>query len=157
MKWEELGNQPCSIARTIAVIGDRWTMMILRDCFNGSKRFDEFQNSLGISRTIVTHRLSLLLEEGVLKKLPYQEKPLRYEYKLTEKGLDLYPILMSMFRWGDKHYAEEAGPPLLFQHTTCGHEFNSVLCCGACGDEITPHDVKVTAGPGLKGKYPTRK
>ena len=152
MKWEDLGGQPCSVARTTAVIGDRWTVMILRDCFNGSRRFDEFQTSLGISRTIVTDRLSLLVDEGVLVKAPYQEKPVRYEYRLTEKGLDLYPILMFMFRWGDKHYATKEGPPLLFRHKTCGHDFHAVLSCSACDQVLNPREVEVRAGPGLKNR-----
>lgn len=150
MKWEDLADQPCSVARTIAIIGDRWTMMIIRDCFNGSRRFDEFQVSLGISRTIVTDRLNLLVEEGVLTKVPYQEKPIRYEYRLTEKGLDLYPILLSMFSWGDRYYATKEGPPLLFRHKTCGHDFHSKVCCSECDQELKPREVEVRAGPGLK-------
>ncbi len=157
MKWEDLGDEPCSIARTVAVIGDRWTMMILRDCFNGSRRFDQFQESLGISRSIVTDRLSLLVDEGVLLKTPYQEKPLRYEYRLTGKGLDLYPILMSMFRWGDKYYATEAGPPLFFRHKTCGHDFHSVIVCSECNGELNPREVEARAGPGLKARFARKK
>ncbi len=157
MRWEDLGDEPCSVARTIAVIGDRWTMMILRDCFNGSKRFDQFQESLRISRAIVTDRLTLLVQEGVLAKTLYQEKPLRYEYRLTDKGLDLYPILISMFRWGDKYYAGDGGPPLLFRHKTCGHDFHSVLACSVCNGELNPREVEVRAGPGLKPRRAQKK
>lgn len=157
MKWEDLSDQTCSVARTIAVIGDRWTMMILRDCFNGSRRFDQFQESLGISRAIVNDRLSLLVREGVLVKTPYQDKPLRHEYRLTGKGLDLYPILMSMFRWGDKYYANAGGPPLLFHHKTCGHDFHSVVVCSECNGELTPREVDVRSGPGLKPRRAGRK
>jgi len=150
MKWEDLGNEACSVARTISVIGDRWTMLMLRNCFNGMRRFDAFQADLGISRTIVTDRLALLVKEGVLVKVPYQQKPVRYEYRLTEKGLDLYPVLMSMFRWGDKYYAGKSGPPLLFHHKTCGDDFHAVLTCSACSNELVPREVAVRAGPGLK-------
>ncbi|MBP9231278.1 MAG: helix-turn-helix transcriptional regulator, partial [Phenylobacterium sp.] len=91
MKWEDLADQPCSIARSVAVIGDRWTLMILRDAFLGVRRFEAFQTRLGISRTIITERLKLLVEEGVLAKVPYQDRPVRHEYRLTQKGMDLYP------------------------------------------------------------------
>lgn len=150
MKWDDLADQPCSVARTISVIGDRWTMLILRDCFNGAKRFDQFQASLGISRTIVTDRLSRLVEEGVLAKRAYQDRPLRHEYRLTEKGLGLYPVLLSMFRWGDTYYAGKKGPPVLFHHKTCGHDFRPVPVCSECGEELDPRQVEVRAGPGLK-------
>src|SRR3954469_14636070 len=89
MKWDALRDEPCSVARTVAVIGDRWTLMILRDCFLGVRRFEDFQARLGISRTITTERLKTLVDEGVLRKVAYQDRPTRYEYRLTDKGLDL--------------------------------------------------------------------
>lgn len=113
MKWDELAAQPCSVARSVAVIGDRWTLMILRDCFLGVRRFEGFQARLGISRTIIAERLKLLVDEGVLRKIPYQEHPVRHEYRLTQKGLDLHPVIMAVVAWGDRHYAGESGPPLL--------------------------------------------
>lgn len=157
MKWEDLGDQPCSVSRTIAVIGDRWTLLILRDCFNGVRRFDDFQSRLGISRTIVTDRLTLLVREGVLKRVLYQQRPDRHEYRLTEKGLDLHPILMALFRWGDKHYASKAGPPLLFRHKTCGHDFHAMTTCSACGDELKPREVEARPGPGLPASRRARR
>ena len=120
MKRDDLKDQPCSMARTVAVIGDRWTLMLLRDCFLGVRRFDTFQERLGISRTIIAERLKLLVDEGVLARVRYQDRPPRDEYRLTPKGFDLYPVVMSIVHWGNRHYAGEAGPPMLHRQRTCG-------------------------------------
>jgi DNA-binding HxlR family transcriptional regulator len=148
MKWDDLADQPCSVARTVAVIGDRWTLMILRDCFLGVRRFEDFQARLGISRTITAERLKALVDEGVLKKIPYQDRPLRYEYRLTDKGLDLYPVMMAVVNFGDRHYAGEAGPPLLHRHKTCGCDFQPVMTCSECREPLTAREVETRAGPG---------
>lgn len=149
MKWDDLAEEPCSVARSLAVIGDRWTLMILRDCFLGVRRFEAFQARLGISRTIVADRLKLLVEEGVLRKAPYQETPVRHEYRLTEKGFDLYPVVMAIVNWGDRHYAGEAGPPILHRHRACGCDFHAVMTCSACGEPVGARDVEVRPGPGF--------
>lgn len=146
MKWEDLADQPCSVARSTAVIGDRWTLMILRDCFLGVRRFEAFQARLGISRTIIAARLKLLTEEGVLRKVPYQENPLRHEYRLTAKGLDLYPVVMAIVHWGDRHYADERGPPILHRHKACGCDFHPVQTCSACGEPVSARDGETRAG-----------
>ena len=149
MKWEELSDQPCSISRALAVIGERWTLMILRDCFLGVRRFEIFQRRLGVSRTIVTDRLVLLVEEGVLERRAYQDKPVRHEYRLTPKGLDLYPVVMAIAHFGDAYYAGEAGAPLLRRHKTCGCDFHPVQVCSACGQEIKAKAVEVRAARGF--------
>lgn len=150
MKWEDLSAQECSISRTLAVIGDRWTLMILRDCFLGIRRFEGFQARLGISRTIVTDRLKLLTAEGVLSKTAYQDRPTRYEYRLTDKGLQLHPVLMAIVHWGDRNYAGEAGPPVLHRHKACGHDFHPVMTCSECGEPVTAREVDAhrVRGPG---------
>ncbi|WP_340647477.1 helix-turn-helix domain-containing protein [Phenylobacterium sp.] len=148
MKWEDLADQPCSIARSVAVIGDRWTLMILRDAFLGVRRFEAFQTRLGISRTIITARLKLLVDEGVLAKIPYQDRPVRHEYRLTQKGLDLYPVVMSIVHWGDRHYAGDAGAPLLHRHKTCGCDFAPVMTCSECHAPVGAREVETRAGPG---------
>ena len=102
MKWEEIGEQPCSVARTLSVLGDRWTMLILRNAFMGIRRFDDFQRSLGLTRHVLSERLKRLVEHEILVKVPYVERQERFEYQLTEKGLDLYPIILSMVQWADK-------------------------------------------------------
>ena len=148
MKWDDLADQPCSIARSVAVIGDRWTLMILRDAFLGVRRFEAFQTRLGISRTIITERLKLLVDEGVLTKVPYQDRPVRHEYRLTQKGLDLYPVVMAIVHWGDRHYAGEAGAPLLHRHKTCGCDFAPVMTCSECHAPVGAREVETRAGPG---------
>ena len=146
MKWDDLADQPCSVARSTAVIGDRWTLMILRDCFLGVRRFEVFQDRLGISRTIIADRLKLLTDEGVLKKVAYQARPVRHEYRLTEKGLDLYPVILAIVSWGDRHYADERGPPILRRHKACGCDFQPVMSCSECGEAVGAREVEARPG-----------
>jgi DNA-binding HxlR family transcriptional regulator len=150
MKWEDLASEPCSVARTVAVIGDRWTLLILRDCFLGVRRFEAFQARLGISRTIIAERLKLLVDEGVLTKVAYQDRPPRHEYRLTEKGLALHPVIMAVVHWGDQFYGAEAGAPLLHRHKACGHDFHPVMTCSECGEAVGPRDVEPHPGPGAR-------
>jgi DNA-binding HxlR family transcriptional regulator len=146
MRWHELNQQSCSVARTVSVIGDRWTILILRDCFLRVRRFDEFQERLGITRHILAGRLRKLVRLKILKRVPYQIKPKRYEYRLTERGLALHPVLLALAHWGDAHMAP-CGKPVLFEHR-CGHVFDPLVTCSACGETVTPHDVRVRPGPG---------
>lgn len=153
MKWDALSEEPCSVARTVAVIGDRWTLMILRDCFLGVRRFEDFQARLGISRTITAARLKGLVDEGVLRKVAYQDRPTRFEYRLTDKGHDLYPVIMAVVNFGDRHYAgpqgrEGAGPPLIHRHKACGCDFHPVMTCSECHAPLGARDVETRAGPG---------
>jgi DNA-binding HxlR family transcriptional regulator len=143
MRWENLAREDCSLARTLAVIGDRWTLMILRDAFLRVRRFDDFEKSLRIARRVLSERLALLVEEGILAKVPYQERPARHEYRLTEKGLELYPAILALVHWGDRHYAGKKGPPIVHTHLKCGHDFRSVLACSECGEALTARDVAV--------------
>lgn len=147
MKWDELADQQCSIARSLAVIGDRWTLMILSDFFLGATRFEQLRARLQISRTIIANRLQLLVDEGVLLKKPYQQQPIRYEYKLTSKGRELYPIVMSIVHWGDKHYTDEAGPPILHTHKTCGCDFVPVMTCSECTQPLEPRETSARKRP----------
>lgn len=147
MKWEELSLQRCSVARTLAVIGDRWTLMILRDCFLGVRRFEAFQERLGISRSIVADRLKRLVEEGVLRREAYQNHPARHEYRLTEKGLALHPVMMAVVSWGDAFYAGPDGPPVTHRHKPCGHEFRPVTTCSECGEALSAREVEVIGTP----------
>ena len=156
MRWNELSLERCSIARTIAVIGDRWTLLILRDCFLRIRRFDDFETRLGITRHILADRLKKLVEAGVLAKKPYGERPVRHEYRLTQKGLDLYPVLMSIVHWGDIHTAGDAGRPMLHQHLDCGHPFDPMLTCSVCRQEVDPRAVRTLPGPGARQQLPNR-
>jgi DNA-binding HxlR family transcriptional regulator len=148
MRWNELADERCSIARTVSVIGDRWTLLILRDFFLGIRRFEAFEARLGITRHVLADRLRKLVDEGVLKKVPYHDRQVRYEYRLTQKGLDLYPVLMGIVHWGDTYMAGDEGRPLLHRHLTCGHNFDPVLVCSVCRQPVEPREVRVAPGPG---------
>ena len=150
MQWSDLDRQPCSLSRTLSVIGDRWTLLILRDCFLKVRRFDDFQSRLGIGRPILADRLRTLVDAGVLTKVAYQDNPIRHEYRLTGKGLDLYPVIMAIVHWGDMHMAGEAGRPLLHRHVACGHVFDPVQVCSECAEPLDPRQVEVVAGPGAR-------
>ena len=152
MRWDELDKQPCSVARTLAVIGDRWTLMILRDCFLGVRRFDIFEQRLGITRHVLSNRLRKLVEYDVLTKTPYQQQPLREEYRLTERGLDLHPIVLALVSWGDKHMADERGAPLLHSHNKCGQIMHPVKVCSECHEPINARDIKIEIGPDWIGE-----
>ncbi|OYU69101.1 MAG: transcriptional regulator [Alphaproteobacteria bacterium PA2] len=149
MKWDDLAAQPCSVARTAAVIGDRWTLLILRDCFLGVKRFADFQARLGIARSIVTARLNLLVEEGVLVRQPYQALPARYEYRLTDKGMDLHDIVLAIVAWGDRWQSGPEGPPYWRRHKACGCDFRPMTVCSVCSEVVTARDVEIRENEGL--------
>lgn len=151
MKWEEIDQLPCSIARTLSVIGDRWTALIVREAFMGVRRFEALQKGLGITRHRLSDRLERLIEEGVMERRPYQDNPPRFEYRLTEKGRDLYPIILMMRKWGDTWMAGEAGPPTLLRHNTCGHIVQPKLVCSECNEPISPFDITPLPGPGIAG------
>jgi DNA-binding HxlR family transcriptional regulator len=148
MRWDSLSDENCSMARSLAVVGDRWTLLILRDAFLRVRRFEDFEKSLKIARRVLSERLAHLVDEGILAKVPYQERPVRYEYRLTEKGLDLFPVMISLVHWGDKHYTTKDGPPLLHRHLSCEHDFRSVITCSECGETVGPREVMVHPGPG---------
>lgn len=151
MRWEELSEQPCSLARVLAILGDRWTLLVLRDCFLGVRRFDDFERSLGVTRHVLADRLKRLVEAEILAKVPYQERPLREEYRLTEKGMELYPAILSLVNWGDRHLAGVEGPPLEHVHKHCGQHMHGVLVCSECGEPLHARDVTVREGLFWKG------
>jgi DNA-binding HxlR family transcriptional regulator len=130
----------CSIARAMELLGERWTILILREAFWGVRRFSELQRNLGIARNILSARLHTLVSAEILERSLYQEEPERYEYRLTERGLDLYPAIVTIMRWGDKHLAGDDGAPLVLRHT-CGHDAAPELVCSHCGQPLDAHDV----------------
>ena len=141
-------DDACSIARTLEVIGDRWTLLILRDAFRGVRRFEDLQRDLGIARNILTDRLQKLVDRGVLSKTPYQARPVRYEYRLTPKGRDLSPALVALMRWGDKWLAEDGRPPLVLTHKACGEPVDQSFICWTCDETVTPAGLRGRPGPG---------
>ena len=140
---------PCTIARTTDLLGEGWTLLIIRQAFLGTRRFEGFQRALGIGRNILSLRLNRLVDEGVLTRIPYQEHPVRHDYRLTDKGRDVYPILAAMAAFGDKWLIGPEGTPLILHHTTCGHDMHAVVTCSECARPIGARDVTAKAGPGF--------
>lgn len=132
----------CSIARTLGVIGDRWTLLILRDAFRGVRRFEPLQRDLGIARNILTDRLTKLVDEGVLHRVPYQTRPLRFEYRLTDKGRDLSPALVALMRWGDRWLVEDGDPPTVLTHDVCGYPLDQAFVCWSCDTTLSPTEIR---------------
>ncbi|HEX2071330.1 MAG TPA: helix-turn-helix domain-containing protein [Thermoleophilaceae bacterium] len=150
MARSSLDQMNCSIARTLDVIGDAWTPLILRDIAFGISRFDAIQRDLGISRKVLSERLSALVAHGVLQRVPYQDKPARYDYHPTEKGADLAFVLLAMQAWGDRWTAGDDGPPILIRHETCGALTKVVPSCASCGKRLAVTDITPLRGPGFE-------
>jgi DNA-binding HxlR family transcriptional regulator len=147
MQRTQFSEMACSIARTLDVIGEPWSPLILRDVWVGMSRFEQIQGDLGISRKVLTERLNHLVDQGVVERRPYDNRP-RYEYHLTAKGLELVDLLMVMTAWGDKWLAGKAGPPVLYRHHACGEISHVDLRCSHCGEPMHAGDVGAEAGPG---------
>lgn len=137
----------CSIAGTLEIIGDRWTILILRDGFRGVRRFDEIQQDLGIARNVLTDRLHKLVRAEILEKRKYQDRPARYEYRLTAKGIDLSPALVALMRWGDKHLAGDDAPTVLV-HDRCGEPLDQTFICWDCDTTVQPTEIRSRPGRG---------
>jgi DNA-binding HxlR family transcriptional regulator len=137
----------CSIARTLDVIGDSWTPLVLRDIALGITRFDAIQRDLGISRKVLSERLASLVDDGVLTRVAYQDKPARYDYYPTEKGADLAFVLLAMQSWGDRWVFGEQGPPVLFRHEKCGAVMSPIPACDHCGERVEVTDLTPLPGP----------
>jgi DNA-binding HxlR family transcriptional regulator len=137
-------GQHCSIAGTLEIVGERWTLLLLRDAFLGVRRFDEFQRRNGIARNVLAARLQRLVDEGLLRRERYTERPPRDEYRLTEKGVDLWPVIVSLLQWGDKHVHPDDAPVVL-THRGCGGELDERRMCRRCGAALGPREVLATA------------
>jgi DNA-binding HxlR family transcriptional regulator len=148
-------NQVCSLAGALEVIGERWSLLIIRDVFLGLRRFDEIQAELGIARNVLHTRLTRLIDQGVLERVPYQDRPPRYEYRLTEKGLDLWPTIVSLMQWGNR-YAVPGGPPVLLEHRGCGGMVDEHRMCDRCGARLSVRDARALPGPGATPEHPLR-
>lgn len=141
MRWSEIGDQHCSIARALSVIGDRWTMLVLREAFLRTRRFEDFHQRTGAPRPILAERLRGLVDQGVFERRPYGNHPDRYEYRLTEKGRDLYPVIVSLLTWGDRWMTDEDDPPIELRHNGCGHVVHPELACPECGEPVGARDM----------------
>lgn len=138
---------PCSIQATLDLVGDRWTLLILRDIFRGVHRFGQLLDDLGIARNLLTDRLGRLVEHDIVHKVPYQDRPVRFEYRLTPKGIDLSPALVALMGWGDR-WAADGQPPTLLVHDACRTPLEQVLLCPECDETVRPNHIRSRPGPG---------
>jgi DNA-binding HxlR family transcriptional regulator len=137
----------CSIAATLDIIGDRWSLLILRNIFRGGRRFSEIQSDLGIAKNLLSDRLSRLVDHGLLERVPYQDRPVRYHYRLTTKGADLSPALIALMGWGDRWYAANGAPTVLV-HEGCGEPLEQAVRCPSCEEIVSPGQIRSRPGPG---------
>ena len=146
MPYRPFADQNCSIARALEVIGERWTLLVMREVLLGRRRFAELQRNTGIAKNILSDRLQTLVEQGVLERRQYSDSPEAHEYWPTAKGVDVAPVLVALLQWGDT-YAAPDGPPRVYVHSACGHDADPRLHCSHCGERITARELKVRPGP----------
>ena len=152
MRWQEIDTMTCSVARTLSVVGDRWTLLIIRDVLLGIRRFEAIQHDLKLTTHRLSDRLRKLVREGVLRRVVYDRRPRRFEYRLTEKGFDLYPLIATMTEWGDRWMAGRAGVPVRLLHRPCGRTIKPKLICPNCELKIDAREMSARPGPALKGR-----
>ncbi len=150
MRWNEINTVECSIARALSVVGDRWTMMIVRDVFLGIRRFDAMQKDLDLTPHRLSHRLGKLVRDGILARVEYEKRPRRFEYRLTEKGIDLFPLIVVLNTWGDRWMAGRSGAPIELVHRNCGRAIKPALTCPSCKEKMVPREMSLRPGPALK-------
>ncbi|MHB8448866.1 MAG: winged helix-turn-helix transcriptional regulator [Mycobacteriales bacterium] len=138
----------CSVARTLEILGDRWTMLIVRNALVGQTRFEAFLG-LGVARNVLTDRLTRLTEEGILARRPYQQRPLRHDYVITDKGRALWPVLAALVEWGDTYHAPHGAPRLLVHHD-CGGQLRQHLTCQRCHTHVSNEAIDTRPGPGAR-------
>ncbi|WP_183093502.1 winged helix-turn-helix transcriptional regulator [Nocardioides stalactiti] len=148
MRREDFGEASCTVARTMDIIGDPWTPLVLRDVALGISRFDAVQANLGISRKVLTQRLQALVDHEVVERIAYQERPVRYDYVLTAKGQDLALVLLAIQSFGDK-WLMPGQEPLIWHHLTCDHDTSPQISCRHCGGELRPGEAVPRRGPGF--------
>jgi DNA-binding HxlR family transcriptional regulator len=154
MLRNDYDGQICSVAAALEVVGERWSLLIVREIFLGVRRFDEMQADLGIARNVLQTRLRRLVDQGVLERRLYQEHPPRHEYLLTDKGLDLWPTVVSLMMWGDEHAPRASGAPVLLEHRDCGGAVDEHRICKRCGARLSAGDVRGRPGPGAGPNHP---
>jgi DNA-binding HxlR family transcriptional regulator len=139
---------PCNIARSANVLADLWNVLLIREACLGTRRYEDFQRALGIGRNMLSVRLSCLVDEGILDRVPYQDNPPRHEYRLTDKGRDAYTVLAAMATWGERWLAGPEGNPVQLHHTACGHDMHAVVVCSECDEPLDVRQVRARPGPG---------
>ncbi len=154
MLGNDYSSQTCSIAGALEVVGERWSLLIVRNVFLGLRRFDQIQGNLGIARNVLQTRLERLVDKGVLERKLYSERPPRYEYLLTEKGLDLWPTVVALMQWGDRHAAPAGGPAVVLEHRGCGGRVDEHRVCEKCGKPLSARESRALPGPGASPEHP---
>jgi DNA-binding HxlR family transcriptional regulator len=154
MLGRDYDSQTCSIARALELVGERWTLLIIRNVHLGVRRFDELRAQLGIARNVLASRLESLVASGIIERRPYGERPVRHEYELTEKGRALWPVLVELLRWGDRYAPTPKGPPVILRHRGCGGELGAHRQCTRCGALLEREDVQAERGPGASREHP---
>lgn len=144
MKWNELGEVNCPVARSLAIFGDRWTLLIIRNAFMRTRRFDDFQKQLGITRHLLAERLTRLVDHKIFEKVLYQEGPKRYEYRLTERGMALYPIILAFSSWGNRWLNDGNHANIEYIHKSCGKHTQPTMTCSECGEALHAKDMLPT-------------
>jgi len=152
MDWLDFDTGNCTVARTLRLVGDRWSLLVLREAFNGVRRFDDLHRHLGIAPTVLTKRLDELVQSGLLRRVPYQEpgKRARHEYRLTAMGWDLQPVVIAIMAFGDKHLADPEGPPVRLEHADCGALVQPRLTCEHGHSLASPQEIRVRPGPSAR-------
>lgn len=152
MDWLDTDSETCSIQRTLAIIGEKWTMLLIRDAARGVRRFDDFRRHVGLSEAVLAARLRTLVGQGILETREYQEpgQRRRNEYRLTEKGWDLFPVLIALMQFGDKHLSDGRGVPWIVEHKSCGHPVQAEVRCSHDHRRLTPRDTRPVPGPGAR-------
>jgi len=148
MRRTSFADMTCSIARTLEVVGEWWTLLVLRDLFLGLTHFEDICADLGVATNVLTDRLATLVEHGLVERRAYQDHPPRFDYILAEKGRDLFPVIAALIRWGDRWEAGEAGPPMMLVHDDCREVTEAVVVCSQCGGPLDSENVVTVAGPG---------
>ena len=145
-------TENCTIGRAMAILGERWTFVVLREVFNGVRRFDDMARHAGIPRQVLSNRLAMLVDQDILRKVPYRPEGarVRHEYRLTEKGFDLYPVLLAISTWGDRYLADPEGPPVELEHRGCGGRIGVAMSCEAGHAIDEPREVATRPGPGVR-------
>jgi DNA-binding HxlR family transcriptional regulator len=152
MRWLDYDSSACSVQRTLGIIGEKWTMLLIRDAANGVHRFDDFRRHVGLSEAVLADRLRTLVRAGLFETRVYQDEGQRRrrEYRLTGKGWDLFPVLVALMQWGDKHLSDGVGEPLHVVHKDCGHEVEAVVRCTHDHEVLSQYDTRIEPGPGAR-------
>lgn len=156
MRRTHFSDMASSTAQTLEVVGEWWSLMIVREALLGVRRFDDMARNLGIARNVLSARLSRLVEHGIFERRQYQDHPPRYEYRLTESGRALYPVLVALMEWGDRWRSGSGREPLVLVHRTCGHETHPRFVCDHCGAPVVPYDTTPRPGPGARADIDER-